>query len=294
MLLAAFEGWNDAGNAASEAAAYLMRAWSGTTFAVFDSEQLFDYTSSRPRCAWNRARPVASNGPRSPVERCRPRHRTGHRLPVGARTAAALAQLRRGGPYVWPLGVTLAVLLGALLADVPHTRPVRVTGGAGNPELAALAGVEPSYYEGPTGIVGVVADALGRAGIPTTSLWASVPHYVSQSSSPKATLALVERTARVLGTEVDVAELRISAGGLRAPDKRAGGLRRGCVGLCDPSRGTRRRGSPRRRAGAGTRKAPAWPQPRANASPPRSSATSGNTVKTDLYPRAGPGPPGQL
>ena len=103
------------------------------------------------------------------------------------------------------------MLLGALLADVPHTRPVRVTGGAGNPELAALAGVEPSYYEGPTGIVGVVADALGRAGIATTSLWASVPHYVSQSSSPKATLALVERCARVLGTEVDVAKLRISA-----------------------------------------------------------------------------------
>ena len=109
------------------------------------------------------------------------------------------------------LGVNLAVLLGALLADVPHTRPVRVTGGAGNPELAALAGVEPSYYEGPTGIVGVVADALGRAGIATTSLWASVPHYVSQSSSPKATLALVERSARVLGTEVDVGKLRISA-----------------------------------------------------------------------------------
>jgi predicted ATP-grasp superfamily ATP-dependent carboligase len=108
------------------------------------------------------------------------------------------------------VGISMAVLLGALLADVPHTRPVRITGGAGNTELAARAGVEPSYYEGPTGILGVMADALSRAGIPTVSLWASVPHYVSQSSSPKATLALVERSVRLLGTAVNLVELEIS------------------------------------------------------------------------------------
>jgi predicted ATP-grasp superfamily ATP-dependent carboligase len=98
-----------------------------------------------------------------------------------------------------------------LLADVPHTRPVRISGGAATAELAARAGLEPSYYEGPTGILGVLGDALGRAAIPTVSLWASVPHYVSQSSSPKATLALVERSTRLLATSVDVVELQIAS-----------------------------------------------------------------------------------
>jgi len=212
-LVAAFEGWNDAGNAASEAAAYLVRTWNGSRFAVFESEDLFDYTSTRPqvklesgetrRLEWPSVLLSSAAVPgadRDVIFLSGPEPQLRWRSFADEVREACLA-----------LGVNLAVLLGALLADVPHTRPVRVTGGAGNPELAALAGVEPSYYEGPTGIVGVVADALGRAGIATTSLWASVPHYVSQSSSPKATLALVERCARVLGTEVDVAKLRISA-----------------------------------------------------------------------------------
>jgi len=213
MLLAAFEGWNDAGNAASEAAAYLMRAWSGSPFAVFDPEQLFDYTSTRPKVRLELGETRRLEWPALSLSSAS--------VPGADRDVVFLSgpepQMRwrslaeEVGNVCTSVGITRAVLLGALLADVPHTRPVRVTGGAGDPELAALAGVEPSYYEGPTGIVGVVADALGRAGIPTASLWASVPHYVSQSSSPKATLALVERTARVLGTDVDVAELRISA-----------------------------------------------------------------------------------
>jgi hypothetical protein len=213
MLLAAFEGWNDAGNAASEAAAYLMRAWSGSTFAVFDAEQLFDYTSTRPKVRLELGETRRLEWPALSLSSAS--------VPGADRDVVFLSgpepQLRWRSlaeevrTVCTSVGITRAVLLGALLADVPHTRPVRVTGGAGDPELAALAGVEPSYYEGPTGIVGVVADALGQAGIPTASLWASVPHYVSQSSSPKATLALVERTARVLGTDVDVAELRVSS-----------------------------------------------------------------------------------
>ncbi len=212
-LVAAFEGWNDAGNAASEAATYLMRAWGGSRFAVFDSEELFDFTSTRPqvrlesgetrRLEWPSVLLSSATAPgndRDVVFLSGPEPQLRWRSFAEEVRETCVA-----------LGVNLAVLLGALLADVPHTRPVRVTGGAGNAELAALAGVEPSYYEGPTGIVGVVAEALGRAGIATTSLWASVPHYVSQSSSPKATLALVERCARVLGTEVDVGKLRISS-----------------------------------------------------------------------------------
>jgi len=212
-LVAAFEGWNDAGNAASEAVAYLMRAWGGTTFAVFDSEDLFDFTSNRPQVRLESGETRRIDWPSISL--------SSGSAPGGDRDVVFLSgpepQLRwRSFAHevreaCGALGVNLAVLLGALLADVAHTRPVRVTGGAGNAELAAIAGVEPSYYEGPTGIVGVVADALGSAGIATTSLWASVPHYVSQSASPKATLALVERSARVLRTNVDVAKLQVSA-----------------------------------------------------------------------------------
>jgi proteasome assembly chaperone (PAC2) family protein len=212
-LVAAFEGGNDAGNAASGAAAYLLRSWEGQRFAAFESEELFDFTSTRPQVRLESGETRRLEWPAVLLSSAT--------VPGTDRDVVFLSgpepQLRWRSfaeevrETCTALGVKLAVLLGALLADVPHTRPVRVTGGAGNAELAALAGVEPSYYEGPTGIVGVVADALGRAGIATTSLWASVPHYVSQSSSPKATLALVERSARVLGTEVDVAKLQISS-----------------------------------------------------------------------------------
>ncbi len=212
-LVAAFEGWNDAGNAASEAVAYLVQAWGGTKFAGFDSEELFDFTSARPQVKLESGETRRLEWPSISLSSAS--------VPGADRDVVFLSgpepQLRWRSfaeeirQACTAVGVELAVLLGALLADVPHTRPVRVTGGAGNPELATLAGVDPSYYEGPTGIVGVVADALGRAGIATTSLWASVPHYVSQSSSPKATLALVERSVRVLGTEVDLGKLRISS-----------------------------------------------------------------------------------
>jgi hypothetical protein len=213
VLVAAFEGWNDAGNAASEAVAYLSRAWEGNAFAAFDSEELFDFTSSRPHVRLESGKTRRLEWPELRLSSAP--------LPGGNSDVVFLSgpepqlrwrsfahELRQAAVS---LGITTAVLVGALLADVPHTRPVRISGGAATPELASLAGVEPSYYEGPTGIVGVVSDALGRADIPTVSLWASVPHYVSQSASPKATLALVERTVRILGAAVDVADLQISA-----------------------------------------------------------------------------------
>jgi proteasome assembly chaperone (PAC2) family protein len=213
VLVAAFEGWNDAGNAASEAVAYLSRVWHSEPFAAFDSEDLFDFTSTRPhvrlesgatrRLEWPELKLASSSLPgsdRDVVFLSGPEPQLRWRSFTSALSGAASS-----------LGVSTAVLFGALLADVPHTRPVRVTGGSATAELASLAGVEPSYYEGPTGIVGVVADALVKAGIPTVSLWASVPHYVSQSTSPKAALALVERATRILGATVDVVELEISA-----------------------------------------------------------------------------------
>jgi proteasome assembly chaperone (PAC2) family protein len=105
------------------------------------------------------------------------------------------------------LGVEMLITLGSLLADVPHTRPSPVTGGATDPELIEQLGLQRSRYEGPTGIVGVLHDAFGTAHIPSVSLWAAVPHYVSLAPSPRAALALCQRLGDILGTPVDTGEL---------------------------------------------------------------------------------------
>jgi predicted ATP-grasp superfamily ATP-dependent carboligase len=104
-------------------------------------------------------------------------------------------------------GVELVITLGSLLADVPHTRPAPVTGSATDPELITQLGLQASRYEGPTGIVGVLHDACGRAGLKSASLWAAVPHYVSLTPSPRAAKALVDRLAELLDADVDTAEL---------------------------------------------------------------------------------------
>src|SRR5207248_1055744 len=109
---------------------------------------------------------------------------------------------------VQDLGVELAVTLGSLLADVPHTRPAPVTGSATDPRLIEEYGLANSRYEGPTGIVGVLHDACRRAGLDSISLWAAVPHYVSLAPSPRAALALCERLGDILGTQIDTAELQ--------------------------------------------------------------------------------------
>jgi predicted ATP-grasp superfamily ATP-dependent carboligase len=105
------------------------------------------------------------------------------------------------------LGVKMLITLGSLLADVPHTRPSPVTGGATDPELIERLGLQRSRYEGPTGIVGVLHDACNHANLPSVSLWAAVPHYVSLAPSPRAALALCERLGDILSTEVDTREL---------------------------------------------------------------------------------------
>ena len=105
------------------------------------------------------------------------------------------------------LGIELMITLGSLLADVPHTRPSPVTGGATDPELIERLGLQRSRYEGPTGIVGVLHDACNQASIPSVSLWAAVPHYLSLAPSPRAAHALCQRLGDILGTKIDVAEL---------------------------------------------------------------------------------------
>ena len=121
------------------------------------------------------------------------------------------------------------ITLGSLLADVPHTRPAPVTGSATDPELIEQLGLQASRYEGPTGIVGVLHDACGRAGLKSASLWAAVPHYVSLTPSPRAAKALVDRLAELLEADVDTAELDEAAEAYCAAGERGGRSRRGDV-----------------------------------------------------------------
>jgi proteasome assembly chaperone (PAC2) family protein len=209
VLVAAFRGWNDGGHGASLAAGYLARRWKATRFAEIDAESFFDFQSTRPqvtlvdgvsrRIDWPEtvfyhARPEGSGRDVILLIGVEPnyRWRTFSELVSGLAT---------------DLGAELVVTLGSLLADVPHTRPAPVTGSANDPTLIQELGLSASRYEGPTGIVGVVHDACARAGLPSASLWAAVPHYVQLTPSPRAAKALVERLASLLDFSIDVSEL---------------------------------------------------------------------------------------
>jgi predicted ATP-grasp superfamily ATP-dependent carboligase len=213
VLIAAFGGWNDAGDAATLAVRYLAEVWSARRFATIDSEEFYDFTMTRPevrlvdgitrQIEWPTNELAAAAIPGSSRDAVLLR---GVEPQLKWRTfSSALVSTARA------LGVQLVVTLGALLADVPHTRPVRVTGTAHEPDLAARLGLQRSNYEGPTGIVGVLHDACTQAGLPSASLWATVPHYVHQVPSPKAALALVERSAALVGGRVNPIELQAAA-----------------------------------------------------------------------------------
>jgi proteasome assembly chaperone (PAC2) family protein len=213
LFVIAFEGWNDAGDAATQAVDYFVQEWRARRCATIDPEEFYDFTVTRPT-----VRPVADGGrllewPHVEV--------LAAEVPAGAHDVLLLRgvepQLRWRSfcqavvSIVETLGAELVVVLGALLADVPHTRPVRITGTSTDQDLTRRAGFAASTYEGPTGIVGVLVDALRQANVPAASLWAAVPHYVHQVPSPKAALALVERSAELLGAPVDPAALREAA-----------------------------------------------------------------------------------
>jgi proteasome assembly chaperone (PAC2) family protein len=213
VLVAAFEGWNDAAQAASTAVGYLRDRCRGRRFGAIDPEEFFDFSSTRPQVR------LADGLTREIV------------WPANELFAGTLAgydrdlvfllgtepQLRwrtfTGGVLgaAQALGVELVVTLGALLADVSHTRPVHITGTAADADLVARLGLERSRYEGPTGIVGVLHDACRQAGVASASLWAAVPHYVGATPSPKAALALVERATALLGATITTTDLEIAS-----------------------------------------------------------------------------------
>jgi proteasome assembly chaperone (PAC2) family protein len=213
VLVAAFEGWNDAGDAASSAVRYLAEQWGAERFAEIDPEEFFDFTVTRPRVQ------LDDDGRREIVWPATELHAA--KVPGDGGDVVFLLgtepQLRwrtfsdQVTSVAADLGARLVVVLGALLAEVPHSRPVPVVGTAYEPSVVADLGLRPSSYEGPTGIVGVLHMACRQAGLPSASLWATVPSYVPGAPSPKATLALVERTAAMLGTWVPTTDLEIAS-----------------------------------------------------------------------------------
>jgi proteasome assembly chaperone (PAC2) family protein len=209
VLIAAFRGWNDGGQGASLAAGYLAKAWDARRFAEIEPETFFDFQATRPHVRLEEGLTRRIDWPETAFFHARPEGMDrdavlllGVEPNLRWRTFAGLIT-----DFAKELGVELVVTLGALLADVPHTRPTPVTGSATDQELIELLDLQASRYEGPTGIVGVIHDACRRAGVPSASLWAAVPHYVSLAPSPKAATALCERLARLLGATIDTAEL---------------------------------------------------------------------------------------
>jgi predicted ATP-grasp superfamily ATP-dependent carboligase len=213
-LICAFTGWNDAGDAASAGLQYLGASLQATRFARIDPEDFYDFQATRPKIRlvdgrtrsieWPEVEVYAAHVPRAPrdlvlIQGAEPsmRWRSFCRLIVDLAEA---------------LGTQLVVTLGALLADVPHSRPVPITGFSSDEALTQrLGGLQRSAYEGPTGIVGVLHSACQEAGLPSASLWASVPHYVAAAPNPKAALALVRKLESLVGVSVDAEELERSA-----------------------------------------------------------------------------------
>lgn len=210
-LIAAFTGWNDAGDAASNSVKHLVESWGAQAMAEIDPEEFTDFATVRPHVrldadrnrtivwptvgVWSASTPggdvVLVLGPEPAL-----RWRLFTEQVVGIATE---------------LGVGMVITLGALLADVPHTRPVHLIGTATEQDIIDRFDLQRSRYEGPTGIVGVLQDASTKADIPSASLWAAVPAYASQVPSPKATLALVERVCEILGSPGPIARLQADA-----------------------------------------------------------------------------------
>ena len=211
-LVAAFEGWNDAGDAASSAARWLADRHGAELVATIEAEDFFDFTTTRPIVA------LGPDGARKitwpDTEIWSATSDTGRDLVILVGHEPHLrwrTYCRAVTEAADVLGCSLAVTLGALLSDVPHTRPTTVSGSADDPDLVARLHLTPSSYEGPTGIVGVLHGACRERGIPSASLWATVPTYVSGAPSPKATLALVERASAILGLKLPITDLQIAA-----------------------------------------------------------------------------------
>ncbi len=209
VVVTAFEGWNDAGDAASAAVDHLAQTLSAVPLIAVDPEDYYDYQVNRPTVSLDADGHRHLSWPTTQVSVVRRGSEGGDLVLVrGIEPNMRWRQFCEELTGLFDrLDARLVVHLGALLADVPHTRPVPVDGHASDAELSAGLGLEESRYEGPTGIVGALADAGSRRGVPSVSLWAAVPHYVAQTPCPKATLALLRRLEDLIDTPVPMADL---------------------------------------------------------------------------------------
>jgi predicted ATP-grasp superfamily ATP-dependent carboligase len=205
VLVCAFKGWNDAGESASAALGFLVESFDAVEIARIDPEEFFDFTAVRPtvRLVEGHARTI--DWPATVM--------TAARIPTAERDLVFLQGVEPSLRWrtfanavvaaASELNVRMVLTMGALLADVPHTRPTAISGLASDQDLIDRLGLERTSYEGPTGIVGVLHDACQRASVPSASLWAAVPHYVAAAPNPKAALALVRRFEGLAGVAVD-------------------------------------------------------------------------------------------
>jgi predicted ATP-grasp superfamily ATP-dependent carboligase len=208
-LVCSFKGWNDAAESASSALRFLATQWDAERIGAIDPEEFFDFQVTRPTVRLTEGLTREIEWPEFVFSSARLAAAerdvvflVGNEPNLRWKTFAASVVGAAGD-----LGVAQVVSLGALLADVPHTRPVQVTGIAGDESMAERLGFTQTRYEGPTGIVGVLHDACARAGLESASLWAPVPHYVAAVPSPKASLALIRRLETLLGISLDLAGL---------------------------------------------------------------------------------------
>jgi proteasome assembly chaperone (PAC2) family protein len=212
-LICAFKGWNDAADAASTAITFVGGALGARRFATIDPEEFYDFQATRPRIKLVDGQTRRIDWPAVELYEAR--------VPRAPRDLILLAGSEPS--FRWrgfsklivevaeAIGVQLVVTLGALLADVPHTRAISVTGLASDPALVARLGLRSSSYEGPTGIVGILHSACQEAGLPSASLWAAVPHYIAAAPNPKAALALVRKLEGLVGVAVNASDLESAA-----------------------------------------------------------------------------------
>ncbi len=209
VLVAAFEGWNDAGEAATAAIEHMESVWEVEPVAALDPDDYYDFQVNRPTIEGVEAGSRRITWPTTRFSFARVRH-CDHDIVLlrgiepNMRWRGFCSELVG---FAHELGVEYVVSLGALLADAPHTRPIPVSGVATDEGRLRAQGLEPSRYEGPTGIVGVLQDACARSELPALSVWAAVPHYVAQTQCPKATLALLRHVEDALGVPVPVNDL---------------------------------------------------------------------------------------
>ena len=208
VLLAAFEGWNDAGGAATQAMLHLAEVWGGELVDELDPEEYHDFQVNRPTVSLDDAGRRTVSWPSTTVHAAT---RPGGEIVALVQGIEPSMRWRRYCAEVLDtaerLGVTTVVTLGALLADVPHSRPIPVTATSDDPELRLALGLDENTYEGPTGIVGVLQHEATRRGMRGLSVWAAVPHYVAHPPSPKATVALLVRIEELLGEAIPLGDL---------------------------------------------------------------------------------------